>query len=143
MLFRSDDDQSIYSWRGADIRNILDFERDWPSAEVVALEQNYRSTQVILDAAHGVVANNRGRKEKRLWTDQPGGATIPLYGAFDPEDESPIVFLRLRKAALSTGTKVYSVAPYRSAGLAKMKGTLLAAAPADEASVVEIGRAHV
>jgi DNA helicase-2/ATP-dependent DNA helicase PcrA len=100
-----DDDQSIYSWRGADIRNILDFERDWPSAEVVALEQNYRSTQVILDAAHGVVANTRGRKETRLWTDQPGGATIPLYGAFDPEDEAAWIVRRIEEYAAARPTR--------------------------------------
>lgn len=92
-----DDDQSIYSWRGADIRNILDFERDWPTAEVVALEQNYRSTQSILDAAHGVVSNNRGRKAKKLWTDQSGGLPIPVYGGFDAEDEASWIVRRVEE----------------------------------------------
>ncbi len=92
-----DDDQSIYSWRGADIRNILDFERDWPKAEVIALEQNYRSTQAILDAAHGVVSNNRGRKAKRLWTDQEGGLPIPVYGGFDAEDEAAWIVRRVEE----------------------------------------------
>src|SRR4029077_8338762 len=68
-----DDDQSIYSWRGADLRNILDFERDEPNATVVKLEQNYRSTQLILDAAHAVVSKNTARTDKKLWTEQAGG----------------------------------------------------------------------
>ncbi len=95
-----DDDQSIYSWRGADIRNILDFERDWPKAEVIALEQNYRSTQSILDAAHGVVSNNHGRKAKRLWTDQSGGLPIPVYGGFDAEDEAAWIVRRVEEYAV-------------------------------------------
>ena len=65
-----DPDQSIYKWRGADLKNILDFEHDFPEAAVVKLEQNYRSTQVILDAATAVISQNRNRKDKRLWTDQ-------------------------------------------------------------------------
>ena len=73
-----DPDQSIYKWRGADLRNILDFEHDFPEATIVRLERNYRSTQVILDAASAVISQNRNRKEKRLWTDQEGGAKI-LY----------------------------------------------------------------
>ena len=76
-----DDDQSIYSWRGADLRNILDFERDWPKTAVVKLEQNYRSTQLILDAAHAVVSRNEARKEKKLWTDNAGGAKIQRFEA--------------------------------------------------------------
>ncbi|MFL5779579.1 MAG: ATP-dependent helicase [Chloroflexota bacterium] len=83
-----DDDQSIYSWRGADLRNILDFERDWPDATVVKLEQNYRSTQLILDAAHGVVSHNAARKDKRLWTDQAGGLPIQRFEAYNEEEEA-------------------------------------------------------
>src|ERR687893_1652850 len=81
-----DDDQSIYSWRGADIRNILDFERDYPDATVVKLEQNYRSTQLILEAAHSVVSRNERRTNKQLWTDNPRGVQIERFEA-DSEDE--------------------------------------------------------
>ncbi len=81
-----DDDQSIYSWRGADIKNILDFERDYPDATVVKLEQNYRSTQLILDAAHAVVSRNEARKDKKLWTENPRGVEIERFEA-DSEDE--------------------------------------------------------
>ncbi len=81
-----DDDQSIYSWRGADLRNILDFERDYPDATVVKLEQNYRSTQLILDAAHAVVSRNESRKDKKLWTENPRGVLIERFEA-DREDE--------------------------------------------------------
>ncbi len=81
-----DDDQGIYSWRGADIRNILDFERDYPDATVVKLEQNYRSTQLILDAAHAVVSRNEGRTDKRLWTQNARGVLIERFEA-DREDE--------------------------------------------------------
>jgi DNA helicase-2/ATP-dependent DNA helicase PcrA len=83
-----DDDQSIYSWRGADIRNILDFERDWPKATVVKLERNYRSTQLILDAAHAVVSKNAARKDKKLWTDLAGGRAIQRFEAYNEEEEA-------------------------------------------------------
>ncbi|MGZ6340655.1 MAG: ATP-dependent helicase, partial [Candidatus Limnocylindrales bacterium] len=83
-----DDDQSIYSWRGADLRNILDFERDYPDATVVKLEQNYRSTQLILDAAHAVVSRNEHRTDKRLWTDNKGGRQIQRFEAYNEEEEA-------------------------------------------------------
>jgi len=83
-----DEDQSIYSWRGADIRNILEFEKDFPNAKIVRLEQNYRSTQVILEAAGAVVANNLRRKGKKLWTDRQGGSLIGYYEAPDGENEA-------------------------------------------------------
>ena len=83
-----DDDQSIYAWRGADLRNILDFERDEPGATVVKLEQNYRSTELILRAAHAVVANNEGRKEKELWTERAGGRSIARFEAYNEEEEA-------------------------------------------------------
>ncbi|HHX28538.1 MAG: ATP-dependent helicase [Bacillota bacterium] len=86
-----DDDQSIYTFRGADIRNILEFEEDYPRCRVVKLEQNYRSTQVILDGAFNVVRNNARRKEKRLWTAQEGGQPITLYAAQSGEDEARFV----------------------------------------------------
>jgi DNA helicase-2/ATP-dependent DNA helicase PcrA len=86
-----DDDQSIYSWRGADLRNILDFERDNPDANVVKLEQNYRSTQTILDAAHAVVSRNEGRKEKRLWTDRGTGTLISIFDAYNEYEEAEFV----------------------------------------------------
>src|ERR671924_476048 len=83
-----DEDQSIYSWRGADIRNILEFEKDFPEAKIIRLEQNYRSTQNILQAASAVVANNVRRKGKNLWTDRQGGAKIGYYEAPDGENEA-------------------------------------------------------
>jgi DNA helicase-2/ATP-dependent DNA helicase PcrA len=83
-----DEDQSIYGWRGADIRNILDFERDYPNAVVIRLEQNYRSTKNILEAASAVVANNKERKGKWLWTDAEIGTKIGYYEAPDGENEA-------------------------------------------------------
>ena len=83
-----DEDQSIYGWRGADIRNILDFERDFPDATVIRLERNYRSTKNILDAASAVVAHNKQRKGKWLWTEEAGGPGIGLYEALDGENEA-------------------------------------------------------
>ncbi len=83
-----DEDQSIYGWRGADIRNILDFERDYPNAKVIRLEQNYRSTKNILDAASAVVANNKQRKGKWLWTEHGAGDAIRVYEAMDGENEA-------------------------------------------------------
>jgi DNA helicase II / ATP-dependent DNA helicase PcrA len=83
-----DEDQSIYSWRGADIRNILEFEKDFPEAKIIRLEQNYRSTQNILQAASAVVANNIRRKGKNLWTSRQGGTRIGYYEAPDGENEA-------------------------------------------------------
>ena len=83
-----DEDQSIYSWRGADIRNILEFEKDFPEAKIIRLEQNYRSTQNILQAASSVVANNIRRKGKNLWTSRQGGTKIGYYEAPDGENEA-------------------------------------------------------
>ncbi len=83
-----DSDQSIYAFRGADIRNILDFERGFPDATVIVLDQNYRSTQTILDAANAVIANNAFRQPKSLWTEQTGGELITRYYAEDEHDEA-------------------------------------------------------
>jgi DNA helicase II / ATP-dependent DNA helicase PcrA len=83
-----DEDQSIYSWRGADIRNILEFEQDFPEAKIIRLEQNYRSTQNILQGASAVVANNVKRKGKNLWTERAGGSKIGYYEAPDGENEA-------------------------------------------------------
>lgn len=93
-----DDDQSIYAFRGADIRNILDFKKDFPDALEVRLEQNYRSTGHILDAANSVVANNRGRMEKRLWTDKGEGQAVQLLTASDDTEEANEVVTRIQRA---------------------------------------------
>ena len=92
-----DEDQSIYSWRGADIRNILEFEKDFPNAKIVRLEQNYRSTQIILEAAGAVVSNNLQRKGKKLWTDRQGGSLVGYYEAPDGENEALFIADRIGK----------------------------------------------
>ena len=86
-----DPDQSIYKWRGADLRNIMDFETDFSDATIVRLEQNYRSTEVILDAASAVIENNRNRKKKALWTDAKGGAKIRLFRGSDELEEAEYI----------------------------------------------------
>lgn len=92
-----DDDQSIYGWRGADIRNILEFEKDFPDCTTIKLEQNYRSTGNILDAANQVIAHNSGRKEKLLWTQGDTGDKIGLYHAMDERDEAAFAALMSKK----------------------------------------------
>jgi DNA helicase II / ATP-dependent DNA helicase PcrA len=96
-----DPDQSIYKWRGADLRNIMDFEADYPDATVVRLERNYRSTQVILDAASAVISQNRNRKEKRLWTDTKGGDKVRYTLAGDELEEADLIARTARAAARS------------------------------------------
>jgi DNA helicase II / ATP-dependent DNA helicase PcrA len=86
-----DEDQSIYRWRGADIRNILEFERDFPAARIFKLEQNYRSTKTILAAAHTVIVNNRERKEKELWTDNEAGDPVTCYTGTTERDEADFI----------------------------------------------------
>ena len=112
-----DEDQSIYSWRGADIRNILEFEQDFPSAKIVRLEQNYRSTQIILEAAGAVVANNIRRKGKKLWTDRQGGSLIGYYEAPDGENEALFIADRIQKflrESADSGDEAHCAVLYRT-----------------------------
>ena len=107
-----DDDQSVFSWRGADVRNILDFERDYPNATVVKLEQNYRSTQRILDSAHSVVRHNAARKEKKLWTDRQGGEPVIVIQAHDEHHEAETIAReveRLRRSGEVTSARDVAV----------------------------------
>lgn len=92
-----DDDQSIYTWRGADIRNILEFEKDFDNVLQIKLEQNYRSTSNIINAAHSVIKKNNERKEKKIWTDANEGEKIKLYSATSERDESNYVAINIRK----------------------------------------------
>ena len=98
-----DPDQGIYGWRGADIQNILSFERDYPEANVVTLEQNYRSTQTILDAANHVISCNQGRKEKRLWTDAGMGSPIIVYKSQDEFAEARYVAEQIKHLKMIEG----------------------------------------
>ncbi|HLK47079.1 MAG TPA: UvrD-helicase domain-containing protein [Bryobacteraceae bacterium] len=99
-----DEDQSIYSWRGADIKNILDFEHDFPKAKIIRLEQNYRSTKNILSAAGAVVENNKARKGKKLWTESEAGDLIGVYPAFDAENEALFIADSIDKQLASRPT---------------------------------------
>jgi len=111
-----DDDQCIYSWRGAEVRNILDFERHFPGGREVRLEQNYRSTSVILDAANAVIAKNPARKDKRMWTDRLGGPTIQSVAAPDENEEARWVAFQIKKA-IAMGTPPGEIAIlYRTNG---------------------------
>ena len=98
-----DEDQSIYSWRGADIKNILDFEKDFPETKTIRLEQNYRSTQMILEGASAVVAQNTQRKGKNLWTAREGGSLIGLYEAPDGENEALFIADRVQRYLRAAG----------------------------------------
>jgi len=112
-----DEDQSIYSWRGADIRNILEFEEDFPEAKIIRLEQNYRSTQNILQAASAVVANNIRRKGKNLWTARQGGTKIGYYEAPDGENEALFVadsIARYLREAAERGDPARAAVLYRT-----------------------------
>jgi DNA helicase-2/ATP-dependent DNA helicase PcrA len=112
-----DEDQSIYSWRGADIRNILEFEKDFPEAKIIRLEQNYRSTQNILQAASAVVANNIKRKGKNLWSSRQGGTKIGYYEAPDGENEALFVAdhtARYLREAVEAGETARAAVLYRT-----------------------------
>jgi len=112
-----DEDQSIYSWRGADIRNILEFEQDFPEAKIIRLEQNYRSTQNILQAASAVVANNLRRKGKNLWTSRQGGTKIGFYEAPDGENEALFAadwIARYMREATESGNSPRAAVLYRT-----------------------------
>jgi len=100
-----DEDQSIYSWRGADIKNILEFEKDFPGTKTIRLEQNYRSTQMILEGAGAVVAQNTQRKGKTLWTAREGGSQIGLYAAPDGENEALFVADRVQRYLREAGAQ--------------------------------------
>ncbi len=100
-----DEAQSIYSWRGADWRNILNFEKDYPQAKVILLEQNYRSTQNILNAAHQIIIKNKNRKEKELWTANPTGLPITIFGARDEREEGRYIINEIIKLK-KTGPKL-------------------------------------
>jgi len=92
-----DESQNIYSWRGADFRNLLNFEKDYPEAQVILLEQNYRSTQNILTAAHHIIIKNKFRKEKNLWTENADGLPITLFGAQDEREEGSYIISEIRR----------------------------------------------
>jgi len=112
-----DEDQSIYSWRGADIRNILEFEHDFPEAKIIRLEQNYRSTQNILQAASAVVANNVRRKGKNLWTSRQGGTKVGYYEAPDGENEALFAadwIARYLREAVDRGEEPRAAVLYRT-----------------------------
>ena len=104
-----DDDQSIYRFRGATIQNILDFEKQYHGARTIRLEQNYRSTQRILDAANAVIANNRGRKGKRLWTNNGGGEPILHYEAMNESDEASFVANQILSESHGVGFNNFAV----------------------------------
>ena len=108
-----DPDQSIYKWRGADLRNILDFEQDFGEAKIVKLERNYRSTQVILDAASAVISQNRNRKDKHLWTDRKGGARIEYFRGGDELEEADFI-TRTARTALADDVEAMVAVLYRT-----------------------------
>jgi hypothetical protein len=140
-----DDDQSIYSFRGADIQNILDFEKDFPSATVVRLEQNYRSTQTILDAASALVKRNTQRKDKTLWTDADRGTPIRVLRAEDENDEAQRVVADARCVVAAVFLPYFDVSAFRKNGIEvrgyhQFRSAAAAGADADDvAFLVDVG----
>jgi DNA helicase-2/ATP-dependent DNA helicase PcrA len=108
-----DPDQSIYKWRGADLKNILDFEHDFGDARIVKLERNYRSTQIILDAASAVISQNRNRKDKHLWTDRKGGDRIVYFRGGDELEEADFI-TRTARGALADDVEAMVAVLYRT-----------------------------
>jgi DNA helicase-2/ATP-dependent DNA helicase PcrA len=108
-----DPDQSIYKWRGADLRNILDFEEDFGDATIVKLERNYRSTQIILDAASAVISQNRNRKDKHLWTDRKGGERITYFRGGDELEEADFI-TKVARGALADDVDAMVAVLYRT-----------------------------
>ena len=134
LMVVGDPDQSIYAFRGADINNILDFERDFPGTRTIALEQNYRSSNFILGAANALISHNRERKEKRLWTENPYGSPIERFEADSEDEEAEWIARQVEALVAGRGGR----------------GSLLVrrAEDADEhrhpaRGIAEIGRAHV
>ena len=128
-----DPDQSIYTWRSADIRNILNFEHDFTDARIVILDQNYRSTQTILDSAHSVIALNKQRKEKNLWTENGAGDPIVIHEAYDPEDEALFLVQEIKRLAAEGGAQ--GLAPLRYQDIAVMYRTNAQSRSVEEALV--------
>lgn len=122
-----DPDQGIYSWRGADIRNILQFEEDYPAAVVIKLERNYRSTQTILDGAQAVISQNVQRKDKRLWTDVGAGDPITVFEARNERDEADQVVREIRAHVAGAGAA--ESASDATAGLASLADTAAPSGP--------------
>ncbi|MGB8956986.1 MAG: DNA helicase PcrA [Tumebacillaceae bacterium] len=115
-----DGDQAIYAWRGADISNILNFEKDYPEATVVKLEQNYRSTTTILDAANAVIRNNTRRKDKALWSAKGKGDRISIYTAFEQEDEAQYIIQQVKNHVANGGRYGDCTVLYRANAMSRI-----------------------
>jgi len=126
-----DDDQSIYRWRGARVENLQRFQQDFPGAQLVRLEQNYRSTANILNAANAVISNNATRLGKTLWTDGPAGAPIKLYSAFNERDEAEFVINRIQDYVAQGNRRSEAAILYRSNAQSRVfeEGLLAAGIP--------------